>query len=55
MLHLETVSPALLKIIKAVSDEPMFQDFRLVGGTALSLQLGHRTSVDAEFFFRKII
>ena len=47
MLHLETVTPALLKIISAVSGEPMFQDFRLVGGTALSLQLGHRTSVDA--------
>lgn len=53
MLHLETVSPALLKIISAVSGEPMFQDFRLVGGTALSLQLGHRTSVDADFFSEK--
>lgn len=53
MLYLETVSPALLKIIRAVSGEPMFRDFRLVGGTALSLQLGHRTSVDADFFSEK--
>lgn len=26
------------------------QDFRLVGGTALSLQLGHRMSVDIDLF-----
>lgn len=50
MLHLETVSPPLLKIIRAVSSDPFFQDFRLVGGTALSLILGHRISVDADFF-----
>lgn len=50
MFHLETVSPALLKIIQAVSSDPVFQDFRLVGGTALSLILGHRVSVDADFF-----
>lgn len=53
MLHLETVSPALLKIIRAVSSDPVFQDFRLVGGTALSLILGHRISVDADFFSEK--
>ncbi len=53
MLHINTVSPALLKIIRAVSSEPFFQEFRLVGGTALSLQLGHRLSVDADFFSEK--
>jgi predicted nucleotidyltransferase len=50
MLYFNTVSPSLLNIIRAVSGEPMFQDFRLVGGTALSLYLGHRMSVDADFF-----
>lgn len=50
MLYLDTVSPALLKIIQIVSKELLFADFRLVGGTALSLQLGHRLSVDADFF-----
>jgi hypothetical protein len=50
MLHLQTVTPTLLKIIRTVSGEPYFQAFRLVGGTALSLQLGHRMSVDADFF-----
>ncbi len=50
MLHLEAVTPTLLKIIRAVSAELLFQKFRLVGGTALSLQLGHRMSIDADFF-----
>lgn len=27
-----------------------FSDFRLVGGTALSLQLGHRQSIDIDLF-----
>jgi hypothetical protein len=50
MLFIETVSPALLNIIKSISADDSFRDFRLVGGTALSLQLGHRLSVDADFF-----
>ncbi len=31
-------------------NEPLFDPFRLVGGTSLSLQLGHRLSVDLDFF-----
>ena len=30
--------------------EDLFKAFRLVGGTALSLQLGHRKSVDIDLF-----
>lgn len=30
--------------------EPAFNDMRLVGGTALALQYGHRQSVDLDFF-----
>ena len=29
---------------------PMFQGLRLVGGTALALQLGHRKSIDLDLF-----
>ena len=29
---------------------PLFDNFRLVGGTSLSLQLGHRISVDIDLF-----
>ncbi|MEX2564468.1 MAG: nucleotidyl transferase AbiEii/AbiGii toxin family protein [Cyclobacteriaceae bacterium] len=31
----------------------IFDDFRLVGGTALSLQLGHRMSLDIDLFSEK--
>ena len=30
--------------------EPLFSDLRLVGGTALALQYGHRSSIDLDFF-----
>lgn len=29
---------------------PLFDSFRLVGGTALSLQKGHRISIDIDLF-----
>lgn len=50
MLHLDTVSSTLLNIIRTVSGREELTGFRLVGGTALSLYLGHRISVDADFF-----
>ncbi len=48
-LHWQTVSPELKEIILKISNESAFSGFRLCGGTALSLQLGHRVSVDADF------
>lgn len=53
MLHLETVSDGLAKLIRLVCANPAFDQFRLVGGTALSLYYGHRISVDADFFTDK--
>jgi hypothetical protein len=53
MLHLNTVSITLLEIIQRVSQKEEFSPFRLVGGTALSLYLGHRISIDADFFTEK--
>jgi len=50
MLHLETVSEDLQRLIQAICQRPELQEFRLVGGTALRLFLGHRISVDADFF-----
>lgn len=43
-----------MNIIRSISSAPFFQNFRLVGGTALSLQLGHRMSIDADFFSNEI-
>lgn len=53
MLHKESVNRATLELIRQLQSDPVFEDFILVGGTALSLQLGHRLSVDIDFFTRK--
>ena len=50
MLHKETVADATLELLKRIIKDPVFADFTLVGGTALSLLIGHRISVDLDFF-----
>lgn len=50
MLHTETVQPDTLSLIKSLQAKAYTKDFLLVGGTALALQLGHRTSADVDLF-----
>jgi hypothetical protein len=50
MLHVQTVSPELLALTRQFMQDEKFQDFRLVGGTALALQIGHRESIDIDLF-----
>lgn len=50
MLHLGTVEPGTLDILKKLQSIQELDDFYLVGGTALSLRYGHRTSVDLDLF-----
>jgi len=40
-------------LIKKLQSDPALNDFVLVGGTALSLQIGHRISVDIDFFTQR--
>ena len=49
-LHYTTVTPQSRTILLELMHHEAFDDFRLVGGTALSLQLGHRHSVDIDLF-----
>ncbi|MDR1882410.1 MAG: nucleotidyl transferase AbiEii/AbiGii toxin family protein [Prevotella sp.] len=49
-LHYETVTPLLKKILYDIMESPVFEPFYLVGGTSLSLRLGHRESVDIDLF-----
>lgn len=55
MLQTQTVSEELLELLKKIMNSPFFGEFRLVGGTALALQLGHRNSVDIDLFAEKEI
>ena len=50
MLQIQTIAPATLLILKQLMNDPQMEHFRLVGGTALALQLGHRISVDLDLF-----
>lgn len=49
-LYYDTVSAPLLSILRKLMASEVFKDFRLVGGTALALQRGHRRSVDIDLF-----
>lgn len=42
MLSYDTVAPQTLALLKSLMQESAFADMRLVGGTALALQYGHR-------------
>ena len=50
MLSYQTVESHTLELLKGLMSEPLFASLRLVGGTALALQYGHRSSVDLDFF-----
>lgn len=49
-LYLNTVSELLWDSLKKLMSIDGFNSFRLVGGTSLSLQLGHRESLDIDLF-----
>ncbi|MBR6453743.1 MAG: nucleotidyl transferase AbiEii/AbiGii toxin family protein [Fibrobacter sp.] len=39
-----------MDLLKKIQSESVFGNYRLVGGTALALQYGHRKSIDLDFF-----
>jgi hypothetical protein len=49
-LHLETLDEGAWALLKGLMADKELDAFNLVGGTALSLQLGHRKSVDLDLF-----
>jgi len=48
--HWESVPSSLQKIFRYIGRQSFSARFYLAGGTALALQLGHRLSVDLDFF-----
>ncbi|WP_353149065.1 nucleotidyl transferase AbiEii/AbiGii toxin family protein [Chryseobacterium sp.] len=50
MLYKETVSKEMLILLEQLMKDTMLGEFNLVGGTALSLQIGHRLSIDIDLF-----
>ncbi|MBU0488403.1 MAG: nucleotidyl transferase AbiEii/AbiGii toxin family protein [Bacteroidetes bacterium] len=50
MFHYKSIAPPTLELLREVSKNKGLNKFYLVGGTALALHLGHRISVDLDFF-----
>ena len=50
MLHINTVTGDLISILNILMDSSYFKNFRLCGGTAIALQIGHRKSLDIDLF-----
>ncbi|MFK7795980.1 MAG: nucleotidyl transferase AbiEii/AbiGii toxin family protein [Aureispira sp.] len=50
MLHYSTIYPQTLQLLKELQQIDFIQDYILVGGTSLALQIGHRISVDLDLF-----
>jgi hypothetical protein len=49
-LHYNTINRPLYQALHKLMNATEFDSFRLVGGTALSLHIGHRKSVDIDLF-----
>ena len=50
MLHSETVDEGTLGLLKQLQSLGILSEMRLVGGTSLALQIGHRKSIDIDLF-----
>lgn len=50
MLHINTIAPETYNLLQGLSTVDLLKETRLVGGTSLALQYGHRNSVDLDFF-----
>jgi hypothetical protein len=54
MLQIKTVRPACLALLEELMHVEELKSFRLAGGTALSLILGHRISIDLDLFTNRL-
>ena len=50
MLQLKTIDPNTYLLLQELSKSDYLDDFALAGRTSLALQIGHRISVDLDFF-----
>ncbi len=50
MLKLDCMPARTRRVFEVLAKEPLMKDFVLIGGTALSIQIGHRLSEDLDFW-----
>ncbi|MCC7465503.1 MAG: nucleotidyl transferase AbiEii/AbiGii toxin family protein [Saprospiraceae bacterium] len=46
----DIILPETLALLRRIQSDPFLDQFVLVGGTALALQINHRLSIDLDFF-----
>lgn len=49
MLKIDALPNNTARLFRAIQFDPFLQDFTLIGGTAISLLVGHRLSMDLDF------
>ena len=49
-LHINILPENQLRLFETLASQPFINDFYLAGGTGLALQIGHRRSLDFDFF-----
>jgi predicted nucleotidyltransferase component of viral defense system len=49
-LHVDILPEEQLRLFETLSSQSFITDFYLAGGTCLALQIGHRRSIDFDFF-----
>ena len=52
-MHPESINEKTKLVFEKIKKSGISENFYLAGGTALALQLGHRESIDLDFFSRK--
>ena len=50
MLYYQTIDSKTLELLRSLQELPILSKMRLVGGTSLALQIGHRKSIDIDLF-----
>ncbi len=50
MLQKQTTPRHTFRLLEALMQDPVLNDFHLAGGTAIALYLGHRISIDLDLF-----
>lgn len=55
MLRTETLNAGTLDLLSMLMEDERLSNFILVGGTALALQIGHRKSIDLDFFLNILL
>ncbi len=52
-MYPQTIDEQTKRVFEKIKDISFLKDFYLAGGTALALEIGHRVSIDLDFFSQK--